>query len=207
MVVEDLLLDTPADDVKVDLELVVIDAALVGDHDLLDLRPARVRFLSDHRRIDRHLAPALNAVAEAENLRLDDAPAKILRAEIGLGQEHHADGESPALGALAGCLHMLPEEVLRNLDMNAGAVAGHPVRIDRAPVPHRLQRCDAGLDHIAPRRAVERGDEADPARVVLESGVVEAAAQAHRLCEGRVLANAHAAASLTTEPSCAAFWI
>ena len=92
MVVEHLLLDAPSDDVEVDLELVVVDAALVGDHDLLDLRPARVRLLADHRGIDRHLAPALDSVAEAENLRLDDAAAKILRAEIGLGQEHHADG-------------------------------------------------------------------------------------------------------------------
>ena len=207
MVVQDLLLDAPADDVEVDLELVVIDAALVGDHDLLDLRPAGVRLLSDHGRIDRHLAPALDAVAEAENLRLDDAPAKILRAEIGLGQKHHADGKPPALGALAGCLHMLPEEVLRNLDVNAGTVAGLAIRIDRAPVPYRLQRRDAGLDHIAARRAVERGDQADTARIVLESGIVEAAAQIRHAGQGRVIAIAHAAACLTAEPSSAFAWM
>ena len=207
VVVQDLLLDAPADDVEVDLELIVIDAALVVDHDLLDLRPAGIRLFSDHRRIDRHLAPTLDAVAEAENLRLHDAAAEVLRAEIGLGQEHHADGKASALGPLAGRLHMLPEEVLRNLDVNAGAVAGLAVGIDRAPVPHRLERRDAGLDHIAPRRAVERGDQSDSARIVLETGIIEAAAQLHRLGEGRVLVIAHAAASLTTAPSSAPVWI
>ena len=52
--------------------------------------------------------------------------------------------------------------------MDAGAVAGLAVGVDRAAVPDRAQRVDAGLDHLAPRLAVDRGDEADAAGVVLE---------------------------------------
>ena len=91
---------------------------------------------------------------------------------------------------------MLPEEVLRNLDVDAGAVASLAVGIDRAPVPHGLERRDTGLDHIAPRRAVERGDEPDPAGVVLEGGVVEAEALGGLGGMGMVLTLRHAAASL-----------
>src|SRR3546814_8481935 len=43
-------------------------------------------------------------------------------------------------------------------------------------MPHRLQRLDAGDHHIAPRRSIERGDEADAAGVMLLRRVVEALA-------------------------------
>ena len=201
--VEHLLLDAPADDVEVDLELVVVDAAPVDDHYLLDLGPSGVRLLPDHRGIDRHLAPAHDAVAEAEDLGLDDAAADVLRAEVGLGQEHHADRQPPAFGALTRRLYMLPEEVLRNLDMDAGAVAGHAVGVDRAPMPHGLECRDARLDHVAPRRAVERGDQPDPTGIVLERGVVEAEALAGLSGMGMVLSLLHAAASLTPSRSSA----
>src|SRR3546814_17826728 len=71
---------------------------------------------------------------------------------------------------------MLAEEVLRDLQVDAGAVAGLAVGVDRTAVPHRLQRLDAGDHHIAPRRSVERGDEADAAGVMLLRRVVEALA-------------------------------
>src|SRR3546814_17562985 len=58
--------------------------------------------------------------------------------------------------------------------MQPRAVAGLAVGIDRAAMPHRLQRIDRRLDD-APRRApVGRGDEADAARVGFELGAVHA---------------------------------
>ena len=51
--------------------------------------------------------------------------------------------------------------------MDAGAVAGLAVGIDGAAVPHRAERVDAGLHHLAPRLAVQRGDQADAAGIVL----------------------------------------
>src|SRR3546814_14190814 len=62
---------------------------------------------------------------------------------------------------------MLAEEILRNLHMDAGAVAGLAVGIDRTAVPQRLQRVDAGLDHRAVRHAVQRGDQPDAAGIML----------------------------------------
>src|SRR5882757_4153268 len=67
---------------------------------------------------------------------------------------------------------MVAEEVLRDLDVDAGAVAGLAVGIDGAAVPHRLQRIDAGRHHVASALAVERHDQADAAGVLLLGGVV-----------------------------------
>ncbi len=62
--------------------------------------------------------------------------------------------------------------------MHAGAVAGLAVGIHRAAVPHRLQRVDAGLHHLSPRLAVQRGDQADAAGIVL--GQVDMRGEASR---------------------------
>src|SRR3546814_11606589 len=65
------------------------------------------------------------------------------------------------------------EERGRQIEMQPRAVAGLAVGIDRAAMPHRLQRIDRRLDD-APRRApVGRGDEADAARVGFELGAVQ----------------------------------
>ena len=144
-----------------------------ADHDLLDLGPRGVGLLADHRDVDRHLAPAVDRVAEAQDLGLDDGAAALLRAEIGARQEDHADRDAADLRGLAARIaHVVAEEVLRDLDMDAGAVAGLAVGIDRAAMPDRLQRIDAGHHHVAPRLAVERHDEADAAGVDLLGGIV-----------------------------------
>ena len=59
-----------------------------------------------------------------------------------------------------------------DLQMDARAVAGLAVGIDRAPVPDRLQGLNAGLDHLTPRRAVDGRDETDAAILVLVRRVV-----------------------------------
>src|SRR3546814_5368631 len=63
------------------------------DHDLLDLGARRLRLLADHRHVDRHLAPAVDRVARADDFGFDDRAARFLRAEIGARQEDHADRE------------------------------------------------------------------------------------------------------------------
>ena len=57
--------------------------------------------------------------------------------------------------------------------MDAGPVAGLAVGVDRAAVPDRLERLDPGLDDIAPRNPVYRGDQTDAAAIVLQRRVVE----------------------------------
>src|SRR3546814_20585106 len=56
--------------------------------------------------------------------------------------------------------------------MQPRAVAGLAVRIDRAAMPHRLQRIDRRLDDAPRRPPVGRGDEADAARVGFDLGAV-----------------------------------
>src|SRR6516225_661724 len=90
---DDALFYAPANDVEVELELLDIGAAAIGDHDLLDLGPRRIRLLADHVDVDRHLPPAIDGVTGIENLRFDDRAATLLRIEIGARQEDHADGE------------------------------------------------------------------------------------------------------------------
>ena len=74
---------------------------------------------------------------------------------------------------MPGARHVLAEEVLRDLDVQAGAVAGLAVGVDRAAVPDRLERGDAGLDDLAPRLAVDRDDQADAAGIVLLAWIVK----------------------------------
>ena len=168
------VLDAPADDVEVGLELGVAHLLGVGDHDLLDLGAVGVGLLADDADVHRHLAPPVDGVAEAQDLGLDDAAAALLGAEVGLGQEDHAHGEAPGKDLVAGALDVLLEEVLGNLQVDAGAVAGLAVGIHGAPVPHRFQRVDAGQNHLAPRLAVDGGDETDATGIVFVGRVVEA---------------------------------
>jgi hypothetical protein len=71
-----------------------MDALAVGDHDLLDFGPGRVRLLADHGDVERHLPPTINVVTEAQDLVLDDTPATLLGGEIGARQENHADAKA-----------------------------------------------------------------------------------------------------------------
>jgi hypothetical protein len=47
------------------------------------------------------------------------------------------------------------------------------VGVDGAAMPHRFQRIDRRLDDLAARLAVDRGDEADAAGVMLLGGIVK----------------------------------
>jgi hypothetical protein len=63
--------------------------------------------------------------------------------------------------------HLVGEEVLRDRDQDAGAVAGLAVGVDGAPVPDGLERLDRQLDDFAARLAVDGADQADAAGVAL----------------------------------------
>src|SRR5690349_19031306 len=120
-----------ADDVEIGLERLLADAAAVGDHDLLDLGPAGVRLLADHADIHRHLAPAVDRVAVVQDLALDDDPAALLLAEVGARQKDLADRELRRADLLAALADEILEEGMRDLHMDAGAVAGLAIRIHR----------------------------------------------------------------------------
>ncbi len=166
------LFDAAADDVEVQLELFVGDVLVVADDDLFDLGPGRVGLFADDVDVHRHLTPAVDVVAEGQDLGLDDAAAGFLRIQADARQEHLADRQIVVGRAVADDLDVVLEELLRDLDMDAGAVAGLAVGVHGAAMPDRLQRLDALLDHRAARLAVDRGDEADAAGVMLILRVV-----------------------------------
>ena len=144
----------------------------VADDDLLDLGAGGGRLLAQDRCVDRHLAPAADGVAEAQDLALDDGPAGLLLLEARARQKHHADGD-PLVGP-DGALDLALEEVLRDLDVDAGPVAGLAVGVDGTAMPDRLERLDP-LDHdLAPRLTVDRDDAAHATGVALVGRVVEA---------------------------------
>ena len=110
---------------------------------------------------------------EAQDLGLDDGAAALLRAEVGARQEHHADGDAPDLRDLAARIaDIFLEEILRDFDVDARAVAGLAVGVHGAPMPHRLQRIDARGDHVAPSLAVQRDHQTDAAGIESLGGVV-----------------------------------
>ena len=93
-------------------------------------------------------------------------------AEIAARQEDLPDGELVAAGFVACAPDLLLEKSLRDLHVDARAVAGLAVRVDRAAMPDRLERLDAVVDDLAARLSVQRHDEPDAARGVLVLGAV-----------------------------------
>ncbi len=195
---EHLTLDPPPDDEKITLERIVgiptgltstIQTALaaraapavgaapsvrVGDHDLLDLGPGGDRLFADDGGVHRHLAPAENAVAKAQDLGLDDGATALLCREVGARQEDHADRNRPP--RFLGAMGLLQEEVLGDRQIDAGAVAGLAVGVDGAAMPDRLQCIDRRDHDIAPGLAIDSRDEPDAASVTLVGGRVHARA-------------------------------
>ena len=137
------LLDPAADDIKLTLEGLFVDALGVRDDDLLDLGPGRVGLFPQHGDIHRHMAPAIDVIAHAQDLGLHDGPAGLLRAEIVARQKHLAHRHQLGLARLMpGAADLIKEERRRDLHMDAGAVAGLAIGIHSAAVPDRLQRIE-----------------------------------------------------------------
>ena len=165
-------LDAAADDVEVSLEHVRRAAWGVAHHDLFDFGACLVGFFADHADVYRDLAPAVDLVAEAEDFGLRDLPAAFLGGEVGFRQEHLADRDLAVLGAFAAAFYRFGEEVLRDLDVDAGAVAGLAVGVHGAAVPEGAERVYAGLHDGAAGFAVQGCDQADAAGIVFLGGRV-----------------------------------
>ena len=174
-----LLFDAAADQVEFLLELrhVHFLGHRPGDHDLLDFRAGRLRLGTDDRHVDGHLAPAIDGIARLDDLAFDDGAAGFLRIEVGAGQEHHADREAVGQRLVAGNGDRVVEEAHRQVHMDARAVAGLAVGIDRAAMPHRLQRVNRRHHDPARGLAVGRRDEADAAGIGFQIRAIHAVAR------------------------------
>ena len=166
-----------ADDVELALERVLVHRG----------RPARDEHLPDHRLdllraqreaavVGRHVAPAEQDLALARDRALDLLLAGHPRGGL-LRQEHHADavladrGQREALPAARAA-----QERVRQLDQDAGAVALQRIGAGRAAMGEVLEDRQALRDDRMRLLALDVGDEAEPARVVLVRRVVEALA-------------------------------
>ena len=171
---DDPSLDPPTHDVEPLFELIqrAFGRARPGDHHLFDFRAGFLRLAPDDRDIDRHLPPAINEQPGADQLRLHDRTACILRAQIGARQEHHADRKPPVAQRMAARADRAGEELHRQVEQQARAIAGFPVSVDRPAMPDRGQRLDRAIDHAARRLARNLADQPDAAGIVLAIGMV-----------------------------------
>ncbi len=162
-----------ADQVQFALELVFGHALAAADENLLNVRLAVARFAADGGAVDGRVAPA----EHGETFLGDDAlqNAFALQAVMPFHRkEGHAHpvfarrGEGEAeLGALA------REELVRDLDQHAGAVAGFRVAAACAAVRQVDQNLNALDDDVVRFLAFDIGNEADTAGVAFLSRVVK----------------------------------
>src|SRR5262245_9981004 len=89
-----------------------------------------------------------------------------------MGQEHQAGAVRSRRRQLE--RDDLPEELIRHLDEDAGAVAGIGIRSAGAAVFEVDEEVEGGADYLVRARALDAGDEADTARIVLISWAVQA---------------------------------
>jgi hypothetical protein len=159
-----------ADHVQLALERVRVEAWGGGDDAVSDTRRSRRRGVTDVGEIERHVAPGDDALS----LCLDGRADELL--ELGAARlvgRQEADGDA-VLTWLREAGYDRPEELVGQLDQDAGAVTGLRVGAGSAAVLEVLERADRPHDRLVRGDAVQFGDRADPAGVVLPGRVVEA---------------------------------
>ena len=167
-----------ADDVELALEprrrvAGAVERRIAADEDLANDGLAALRGSPEVSAVGRHVAPAEQVLALFD----DDAPERLLRLPPLGGvarQEHHADAVGPGGGQPeAGRVRGLAEELVRQLQQHAGAVA----RVHLAAAGAAVQQVDRHFerlpDELVRPLALDVHDEPDAARVVLEARVVQ----------------------------------
>src|SRR6185503_15475273 len=138
-------------DVELPLErFLVPDFSSVGaDEDLPDRRHDRARLRAAFLGLDRHHAPAEELQALLADRALEDLLALVQLVPLGR-QEHHAGAVLAGLGQLdAERLTFLLQELVRDLQRDAGAVAGQRVAAASASVLEVLEDLETLLDDVA----------------------------------------------------------
>ena len=165
----------------------------------------RLHRFAQRRIVAGHLAPAQEGHALAlDHLGVDFAdhlpPVRIAR------HEESADGVFAGLGqAKTEPSRLLGEELVRNLHQNAGAVACSRIGTDRAAMLEIAEDSERVLDQLMRRPALDVGNEADPAGILLERGIVKALhrRQPRIYAIGKARRGAFALRSLAPNSSCA----
>src|SRR5688572_19895615 len=98
------------------------------------------------------------------------------------GKEQHADSVAARVGQGDSChAANATQKSVRHLEQDTGTVAGAGVGSDSAPVREVMEDLERLVNDVAGANPVDMGDEANSARVVLVSRVVQSLLFRHRL--------------------------
>ena len=173
--------DATADDIKLTLKCLFVGTFGVGDQDLLNLGPGRIGLFAQHGDVHRHMPPAVDVIAHAEHFGFHDGPAGFLRGKVGARQEDLAHGDQLVLArGVAGAADLLIKEGHRDLHVDARAIAGHPICVNRAAVPDRLERVDPVQHDLAGLLTVDVDHKAHAAGRMLFLETIHALIGHHR---------------------------
>src|SRR5262249_20790968 len=149
------VLDALADHVELPLERLLVLHGLAGtDEDLPHDRHDLLRDLAGRLLLDRHLPPAEDLLALLADHLLDDALALVALVHLGR-EEDHADRVLAGRRQLdAQRLRLATEEVVRDLEEDARAVAGERIAATRAAMREVLEDGEPLLDDRVRARAL-----------------------------------------------------
>src|SRR6185437_4714932 len=197
--------DRLAQDVEFTFEGVLVELLLaLADEHLHVLRLGRLHRLAEGGIVGGHVAPAEEGEPLArDHLRVDVAD-DLPPARLG-GQEQLADGVFTGRGQGEACfLRLLGEELVRDLHQDARAVAHARVGADGATVLEVAQDAQTVLDDLVRLAALDVGDEADAAGILVQRRVVEALRQRRaRVERGRARKFGVASGELALKKTCA----
>jgi hypothetical protein len=176
--VADRELDPPARDEQLALEgELVVQLVARRDHQLADERRCAASAVAGLALVDGDVAPAEREDALAHDRLLDQA-LELVAPDLVLGEEAHRNRHPVGLGQLVLGEPELPrpvaDELVGDLDQDAGAVAGARVRSLGSTVLEVVESRERPLDHLVDRHVVEPRHAGDAAGVMLRGGVVEA---------------------------------
>ena len=168
----DLVLDALAHDIDPPVQ---IDASQIvaRDEDLAEAGHGGPRARAQHRRVDRHVAPADHTKALGEHDALH-----LLGSLLGVVGRRRQEADAGGVPARRRQLvaHHVAQEAVRYLDEDARTVAGEGVGPQRAAMLQVAQGLDPERHNLVRSRAADVAHEADAAGVVLVLRVVQALA-------------------------------
>ncbi len=166
-------LGDPADHVELALERVAVARELRrgSDDQLAHDRGGLAGGHADVLELHRHVAPPDDPLP----LTLDRVDEDLLELGRSRGVVARQEEDGDAVGACGRQLRSDhgPEELVRQLQEHAGAVAGQRVGAGGAAMLEVLERRQGAAERLVRGDAVQPGHERDPAGVVLERGVVQ----------------------------------
>jgi hypothetical protein len=163
--------DEPALEVAIREENIAMRGARSMEEHLGERRPARAGRPTERRRLGGHDPPVDDPEAELPDDVGGSASRHVPRRPTGPRQEQLEDGRS--FGRPGGVEAEGRQDAAVQRHRDAGAVGRSAVRAERAAMGQRREPAQRQRKDLGPMRAARVRDEPDPARVVLERGVVQ----------------------------------